>query len=152
MAAPRIKIENLRQFSLEISDFAEQVPEENLRLQKALALDLFTRIVEKNPVGNPDLWQDPPPAGYVGGRSRGNWQIGLNQTTENELNRVDSSGAQTIADGASRIGSAGLPFGVIWIYNNVPYINRLEDGYSSQAPLGMVAVSLAEVEAFFGGV
>jgi hypothetical protein len=35
---------------------------------------------------------------------------------------------------------------VIWIYNNLPYIERLEFGHSQQAPLGMVRISIAEIE------
>ena len=32
-------------------------------------------------------------------------------------------------------------------YNNLPYIEALENGHSQQAPLGMAAVTLAEVAA-----
>ena len=34
----------------------------------------------------------------------------------------------------------------IWISNNLPYIEALEEGHSQQAPHGMVALSLAEAE------
>ena len=36
---------------------------------------------------------------------------------------------------------------VIFITNNLPYINALENGHSDQAPSGMLAVTLNEVEA-----
>ena len=36
--------------------------------------------------------------------------------------------------------------GVIWIYNNVPYAARLEDGHSKQAQQGIYSVALAEFQ------
>jgi hypothetical protein len=43
--------------------------------------------------------------------------------------------------------------GTIWIYNNVRYITALEHGHSKkQAPIGMVAVSLAEIAAGLGNI
>jgi hypothetical protein len=30
------------------------------------------------------------------------------------------------------------PFGIIYVYNNVPYIEALEDGHSTKAPMGFV--------------
>ena len=37
-------------------------------------------------------------------------------------------------------------FGIVWITNNVPYIEELENGSSSKAPEGMLAVTFAELE------
>lgn len=42
-----------------------------------------------------------------------------------------------------RLGSAA-----IFLTNNLPYIERLERGWSKQAPTGMVALTVAE----FGGI
>ena len=143
-----IRIENLESFSLDLQKFAEVVvPEQHLAFQKKIALDLLADIVFRTPVGNPDLWKVPiAPPGYVGGRARGNWQVGLNETNEEEFDDEDPSGGSTIADGSQTILSA-MPFGVIWLFNNVPYIGRLENGWSSQAPNGMVRLALASVEA-----
>ena len=40
-------------------------------------------------------------------------------------------------------------FSTIILYNNVEYIVALEEGSSGQAPAGMVAVSIEEVNAQF---
>jgi hypothetical protein len=50
------------------------------------------------------------------GRARGNWQVEFNGTQE------------------------------ATIYNNLPYIERLENGWSQQAPAGFVRVTLSEFE------
>ena len=39
--------------------------------------------------------------------------------------------------------------GVIYIYNNLPYAEKLEDGHSKQAPQGIYAVSFAELNTVF---
>jgi len=36
---------------------------------------------------------------------------------------------------------------VIYLTNNLPYAQRLEEGYSQQAPAGMVALTIQEFQA-----
>lgn len=38
---------------------------------------------------------------------------------------------------------------ILWIVNNVDYIQRLDDGWSKQAPAGMTSVAFANLEARF---
>lgn len=148
MAKPGVRFTNLPEFQGELKAFTVEIPKLTLALQKKIALDLLAKIVLRNPVGNPDLWQNPDsaPPGYVGGRSRANWQVSVSQSEPgNEpLDTTDQSG--TVSRGIAAMAAA-QPFSTIWIYNNVPYIVRLEYGWSSQAPQGMVRLSLAEVEA-----
>lgn len=151
MAKPVIKLtfKNRKAFEVALDEFVkEEIPKAQLKLQKKIAIDLLGKIIEKNPVGNPDLWKTKyPPKGYVGGRSRGNWQISVGASPpNNDIDRIDPTGGLAEAAGFADI-SVARPGQTIWIYNNVRYIKRLEDGWSKQAPLGMVAVSLAEIEA-----
>lgn len=147
MASATFTTPNLVAFNRALNKYGKKVvPEKHVKFQKAIAAQLFRSIVLKNPVGNPLLWKNPPPPGYVGGRSRGNWQIGLNAFTDVETGRIDASGGPTISVGLSKLAPA-KPYGVIWIYNNVPYIVRLENGWSTQAPSGMVGIALAELAA-----
>lgn len=147
------QVTNLGQFTKEVSDFAFAVPGKGLELQKKIAFDLLTKIVMRTPVGNPSLWKNPKraPKGYVGGRARANWQV--NVVSPDASRRVgtakrDAAGSDTIISGLARISSA-RPGGVIWLYNNLPYIVRLEYGWSTQAPGGMLRLSLSEIEAQF---
>lgn len=130
-----VRYRNLKSFNREIEIFAkERVPEEHLKLQKRIALDLLRRIVFRTPVDT--------------GRARGNWQVNLGPSDDNAVLSVDTGGAQTLASGAAVVAGA-QPYGLITIFNNVEYITFLEGGSSRQSPTGMVEVSLAEVEAQF---
>lgn len=102
------------------------------------AIKTFTKIIKMTPVGNPDLWEsDYKPIGYVGGRARSNWFLGSSLS-----NRVTDS---TQGKEAGYIVSA-MPDKLIgnktYFYNNLPYIESLEYGHSTQAPKGMVRISL----------
>ena len=77
------------------------------------------------------------------GRARGNWTAGINSASSGG-GGLDPSGSATIA----RLNSAAQSFKVgdsFVVSNNLPYIERLENGWSDQAPSGMVAVSLARI-------
>lgn len=156
MAEPvvRLSFKNRREFEHELNVFIEKtLPDQHLAIQKKIAIDLFSRIIEKNPVGNPDLWKNPEsaPPGYVGGRSRGNWQVSTTTPKNNDVPNIDPEGSTTVALGLSAMATAKYG-GTIWIYNNVRYITALEHGHSKQAPAGMVAVSLAEIAAGLGNL
>jgi hypothetical protein len=160
MAKPifRLRFKNKKKFDLALDDFVDRaLPSQHLALQKKIAIDLFGKIIEKNPVGNPDLWKSKRrPPGYVGGRSRANWAISVGTPgssaaadPEGGVKTKDKISGLQEAEGFAAMATA-KPGGTIWIYNNVRYIKRLEDGHSKQAPVGMVAVSLVEIAAGLG--
>lgn len=137
-------------FNKDIKEFAQQtVPKQLMQFQKRVALEAFVRIVKRNPVGNPTLWKDPTaaPPGYVGGRSRANWQI---RSTAADETVLEGTTEPSLAKGLSALADH-KPYRTIHIFNNMPYILRLENGHSKQAPAGMVAVTLAEIRAMFKG-
>jgi hypothetical protein len=71
------------------------------------------------------------------GRARSNWFIGMSVGSEiNTVNR--RRGPQYINNELP----SDLLNNKVYLYNNLPYIDRLEYGYSGQAPKGMVRVSL----------
>ena len=108
-------------------------------------LDLSRRIVLRTPVGNPSLWQGPPPPGYTGGQARGNWQASIGSPASGTTEATDKSGTATIAGIAGKTQQA--PGNVWYLANNLKYISRLEfDSWSTQANEGMVRVSLAELQ------
>ena len=128
------------------------IPQMALTFQKLAALEMLTGIVKKNPVGNPTMWKGgraSAPKGYVGGRSRANWQVQFGVTNNSVIDSTTNSAIET---GASEIEGVNVAFNVIWIFNNVPYINALERGHSKQAPAGMVGLTLLEVESGFGSI
>ena len=98
---------------------------------RAMALQLFGSIITRTPVDT--------------GRARGNWQVTINSPANGTTENNDKGGQRTLAEGsqtiASRSGDQSLYF-----TNNLPYIEPLENGWSEQAPAGMVRVTLTEFE------
>lgn len=101
-----------------------------LEATKKVAMELLSRVVMKSPVDT--------------GRFRGNWTVSLNAPDISVTDGVDPSGGATIARGSSVITGMREPQ-VVYVSNNLPYAQRLEEGSSKQAPAGMVAVTLAEL-------
>lgn len=138
-------ITNLKEFDRWIATVTKKlVPREVALFQKVIVLDLFRRVVLKSPVGNPSLWANPlsAPPGYVGGKFRANWQITVGAPAQSVIESIAVPSALQI--GAIPLGTT------VWLVNNVPYAEKLEGGWSTQAPAGVVAVSITEVIAGVG--
>lgn len=132
-------------FTIDLRKFEGKTEKVMHLVAKKVTFDVGSRVVKRTPVGDPTYWQSPPPVGYVGGRARANWQHALNLNTTT-FDKIDKSGAVTIGQILASIpDKAGGK--VHYIFNNVPYILRLESGtHSLQAPQGMAAVTVAEFD------
>lgn len=81
------------------------------------------------------------------GRARGNWQIGIDKEHNQELNTLDKSGSDTVSKAKAELEK---PLGnYIYIQNNLPYIMRLEYGWSKQSPSGMARVNILRLNSIF---
>ncbi|WP_434676225.1 hypothetical protein [Pseudomonas sp. D3-10] len=82
---------------------------------------------------------------YVGGRFRGNWQFSIDAPADGVLDTIDPSGRMSLALLRGQVTSltAGQ---TAYIVNNLPYGIPLEYGHSTQAPNGMVRVTLARFQ------
>lgn len=89
------------------------------------------------------------PAGYTGGRFRGNWQVGLDVQPDGETGRIDKSGNMTMAVGNYMLEQFKVGTKAIYFTNNVPYAYRLEFGHSSQAPSGMIRITAEDAVKYF---
>ena len=136
-------------FSLDLKQFADKTIATANAAVREIVRGVAESLVEKSPVGNAELWANPDhkPKGYVGGRFRANWQYGENEIPDGELYSPNSSsypdaGATVEREMAKvKIEAAGK---VHYLANNLPYAQRLEDGWSKQAPAGMVALTVIE--------
>ncbi len=131
---------NFKEFSRAVLDFKQTLlPEQYVLFQKKLAFQLLTGVVNKTPVDT--------------GRARGNWQVGIDEIPSGELDKVDKGGGASISAGGEALASLqpGL-FQIVYIANNLPYIVPLEDGHSGQAPQGMLALTITEIETQFNRV
>jgi len=127
--------DNLQQFNAEIQEFAKKVvPNEIVKFQKKIVLEALRRLVQKTPVDT--------------GRAKGGWQVTIEAPASGQLDRTDKDGAGTVAEGLAAISHLP-PWQMVWITNNVDYIEKLEHGGSQQAPQGMVSVTVAELRTMF---
>lgn len=83
--------------------------------------------------------------GYVGGRFRANWHLSIDMVENVTFDEVDPDGRETIASLIAAVSdfSAGQ---VAYLLNNLPYAIPLEYGHSSQAPGGMVRITVARFQ------
>lgn len=82
---------------------------------------------------------------YVGGRFRGNWMFSIGSPDDTTTDEIDPSGEKSMA----RIRDGAIEFKAgetAYITNSLPYAIPLEFGHSTQAPNGMVRVTLARFE------
>ena len=132
-------------FAAEVAKFSLKTQENMDYIERGIIYKMAESLIDMSPVGNPDIWKGSAPPGYVGGRFRGNWQIGIGAPADGTLNTTDASGGATKTKLASAIEkiTAG---GVTYITNNLPYAIPLEYGHSTQAPAGMVRVTVARFQ------
>lgn len=127
---------SLAEFNGQIEAFMdEQVPRDLLTFVRTLSLEALRRIVQKMPVDT--------------GRARGSVQVTSNAPAVGETDRLDTTGSQTLAEGIAQIEAHDDAYGVVYVTSNLDYILALENGHSGQAPNGMFAVTIAEIEAAF---
>lgn len=125
------------QFRLDLqAAFSEEVESTVLLITRHLALQALNGVVLKSPVDT--------------GRFRANWNVSFGTQNLSTSTKTDKSGQETIAAGRTMIDSL-TQLNVVWLSNNLPYANRLENGWSKQAPNGMVNLTFAELQAQING-
>ena len=109
------------QFAQRMRTVATKVTPNTERAVQEVAIQALVGVVFATPV--------------LFGRARGNWQVGLGVTKRERLDRLDTDGGPTKDAGVAEITGFSLEaHGFIVLSNNMPYILRLNDGYSTQAP------------------
>lgn len=130
-------------FAVQLKQFADLTKQQADDLVGLVVVKIAQQLDERSPVGDATYWKSKPPKGYVGGRFRGNWQLGVGSVPAGETGRVDTSGAATL--GAIIAEVPGEAAGKIYfLANNVPYAQRIEEGHSRQAPTGLVGLTAME--------
>lgn len=132
-------------FALDIQRFAEKAKEKADEAVGAIVVNIARRIDERSPVGDARYWISPPPAGYIGGHFRANWQLGVEVRPAGEIAGVDPSGEATQGRIIAAVPDEAAGH-VFYLVNNAPYARRLEEGWSRQAPQGMVGLTVVEFQ------
>lgn len=133
-------------FTQQLEAFAGKAKHRADEAVGAIVIGIAARLDERSPVGDGKYWLSPPPAGYVGGHFRANWQLSIGAPSTTEIAGVDPTGRETQGRILEAIpdDAAGK---VYFISNNVPYAQRIEEGHSRQAPQGLVGLTLLEFDA-----
>ena len=133
----------LKKILEEFSEVSEKKAERALR---ATVIKVWGDIITQTPVGNPDIWKSESAkkyakdTGYKGGTARGNWFIGGEVTDKMHNIAKSNKGSNYVKSNTNRklFGSK------LYMFNNLPYIERLEFGaWSTQAPSGMLRRNVA---------
>lgn len=141
---------------MDLEKYADAKKQSIKKVRKSFAISVFKGIVEKTPVDT--------------GRARGNWQITIGQDSTKVLDRKCKNG-ENITEESQKVNEVNGDE-TIYISNNLPYISKLEyggyvspvkkgtwkkgkgyevrsaNGFSKQAPQGMVGLTLANMERF----
>ena len=108
--------------------------------------EMYKKIVERTPVGDPSLWNWPAHSDYSPGTLKESWNISYNGQQRN-TNGQFASTSQVLGSGGLSF-KTGTPSSINVVINNPqPYAQRVETGWSTQAPTGMMRISIAEFPA-----
>ena len=129
---------NATAFQRELKRAWEEQREEIAEIVALIGLECLVRVVRKSPVDT--------------GRFKGKWVTSIAAPSEEMRGGVDKRGGVSLTQGAEVLSAYPDDLPVIYIQNNLPYANRLENGWSKQAPKGMVGLTVAEVARKFDGV
>ena len=129
-------------FALQMAAIIEKTKAAPDLVIRAVLMKIDSRLVSRSPVGDATYWKNKPPAGYVGGRFRGAWQMAIGSPSSG-TGAIDADGSATTAAHAGVVGAAKAG-DVIYLTNNLPYAKRIEQGWSRQAPVGLVALTVVE--------
>lgn len=115
-------------FALDIKNFVEKAKKNPETVARQVSFKLFSAVIKASPVDT--------------GRFRMNWQTAGAVAPSGVIDGTDKGGAAAIGDAASYIFAAS-DWNEFTLTNNLPYAERLEYGWSNQAPQGMVRVNIA---------
>lgn len=94
------------------------------RTIRGTALKVFSAIIKASPVDT--------------GRFKGNWQCSVERPLSGELEIEDKDGGVTIAAAEAAIATYTTMKSSIFLTNNLPYADRLANGWSKQRPSGWI--------------
>ena len=120
---------DLNDLSKDLNKLAVGFPKQANQLVRLFALEAINNLVLSTPVDT--------------GRARSNWFATVDVPSSEETE--DTDWQSNLNNQVSKLGTP-FHFNSIWITNNLPYISRLNDGWSRQATEGFIEKALAATE------
>lgn len=121
----------MSKFTLDVQAFVAKAKKNPETVMRSVSLKLFSAIIKASPVDT--------------GRFRGNWQTTGVTPATGLIAGVDPTGNKAVNSAATFITNAP-GWNTFTLTNNLPYAERLEYGWSKQAPVGMVRVNIARFQ------
>ena len=118
-------------FALDVSKFVEKAKKNPEKVMRQVSIKLFSAIIKASPVDT--------------GRFRMNWMASGSSPASGTSRGTDPSGANAIGAMVSTV--SGLPdWSEFTMTNNLPYAQRLEYGWSQQAPAVVVRTNVSRFQ------
>lgn len=103
------------------------------RLGRAVSFETLKQLMQATPVDT--------------GRARGNWN--LSRGSEDASTDPGRRAPTALAQAQGRVGSVKMSKGdKVYLTNGLPYIGRLNDGYSRQAPAAFIQLVVQRMQRF----
>lgn len=133
-------------FTSQIASFVKKTDRKIQRAVELFFVDFTNQLIGRTPVGDPSLWQDPPPPSYKPGTLINSWFTTIGSRYSGSVREQNTSGASAISQAreVAKVAAGNLVF----ITNPTPYVNMIEYvGWSTQAPNGMARITVVEFDA-----
>lgn len=118
-------------FALDVSKFVEKAKKNPEKVMRQVSIKLFSAIIKTTPVKY--------------GRARMNWMASDGTPASGTTDATDKSGNIAIGNATSFVLKAA-DWHEFTLTNNLPYAQRLEYGWSQQAPQGMVRTNVSRFQ------
>lgn len=114
-------------FALDVSKFVEKAKKNPEKVMRQVSIKLFSAIIKASPVDT--------------GRFRMNWMASGGNPASGVTDATDKSGNIATGNATSFVLKAA-DWREFTLTNNLPYAQRLEYGWSQQAPAGVVRTNV----------
>lgn len=118
-------------FALDVSRFVEKAKKNPEKVIRQVSIKLFSAIIKASPVDT--------------GRFRMNWMASGSTPADGTTDATDKSGNTATGNATSFVLNAA-DWHTFTLTNNLPYAQRLEYGWSQQAPQGFVRVNVSRFQ------
>lgn len=118
-------------FALDVSKFVEKAKKNPEKVMRQVSIKLFSAIIKASPVDT--------------GRFRMNWMASGDFPASGITDATDKSGNIATGNATSFVLKAA-DWREFTLTNNLPYAQRLEYGWSQQAPAGVVRTNVSRFQ------
>ncbi|QFR58869.1 hypothetical protein QA025_gp17 [Salmonella virus VSe101] len=118
-------------FALDVTRFVEKAKKNPEKVMRQVSIKLFSAIIKASPVDT--------------GRFRMNWMASGGTPADGTTDTTDKAGTTATSNAANFVLNAA-DWHTFTLTNNLPYAQRLEYGWSQQAPQGFVRVNVSRFQ------